>query len=346
MNQGLSDPCPSSTTSAHFGIKLYNCIVPIERITTHSEVNESGKMDQLKDRIQRSEELIKDLKEKLSASILDGSSKELKINEQNLQLEELRDMLVQKNEQIQLLEKHAEKAEEAFNQEKNKLKSAETSLHEIIVHASELRAEIQTKDNKIHDLQCQLKDANSEMVAKLQTIKNLELRGNDLEKKLPHLEDKIVDLENQMIAKDLTNKHLEEEKNQLSVKMKQFGILQEDSLQEKVLALDKASGDIETLANTINDLKDKNESLKKHFTNLANEIAQNAREKTHLTEKDRENSSDIEMTAIDDLENTIVLLSTESHQKDTLNIRDNCLFEHDTKDIKPFIKHEIKSQID
>ena len=274
-------------------------------------------------RIQRNEELIKDLEEKLSASALDSSSKELKINEQNLQLEELRNMLIKKSGQIQLQEKEAEK-------EKDKLISADISLQEIRVQALELRAEIQTKDNEIHDLQCQLKDANSEMVAKLQYIKELEIKCNDLEKTSSNVKDNISQHEDQLKIKDQNNQQLEDEKEKLIVKMKQMkrevrnkmGKLQ-DSLNEKVLELDKASKDNEVLNKTINDLKNthgierKNyseqlSSLNDQLAHLKNELAQQAKEqldlktKSVLIEKNIDNQNDpsneiIEIT-IDELE--------------------------------------------
>ena len=278
--------------------------------------NEHKRMKEMNDRIQRNEELIKDLEEKLSASTLDSSSKELKINEQNHQLEELRNMLVQKSEQIQLQEKEAEKAKEAFSQEKDKLKSAESSLQKIRVLASELRAEIKTKDNEIHDLQSQLRDANSEMVAKLQYIKELELKCNDLKKKSSNVETKISQHEDQLKIKDQNNQQLEDEKEKLIVKMKQMkrevrnkmGKLQ-DSLNEKVLELDKASKDNEVLNKTINDLKNthgierKNyseqlSSLNDQLAHLKNELAQQAKEqldlktKSVLIEKNIDNQND------------------------------------------------------
>ena len=157
-----------------------------------------------------------DLTEKLAGLTSENSRKESKITEQSA-------ILAKSKKHIQFLENQisknletSEMAIKAFKQEKDKLKS---NLRQSEVQASELRTDVQSKVEFIHNLETKVAELTNEVVTNVKANTQLELERNSLEKKYHNLEAKISDLESQSIVKDQMYRQLVTEKQE---KMKQF----------------------------------------------------------------------------------------------------------------------------
>ena len=150
-----------------------------------------------------------DLTEKLAGLTSENSRKESKITEQSA-------ILAKSKKHIQFLENQisknletSEMAIKAFKQEKDKLKS---NLRQSEVQASELRTDVQSKVEFIHNLETKVAELTNEVVTNVKANTQLELERNSLEKKCHSLEAKISDLESQSIVKDQMYRQLDTEK--------------------------------------------------------------------------------------------------------------------------------------
>ena len=280
-----------------------------------------SEMKDLKDRIQKREDLIEELTKKLAALTSDNSSKELKITEQSKLLAKSRKHIQCLENQISENLETSEMAIKALKQEKDTLKSNQQQWE---FQASELRTEVQNKVDFIRNLETKVAELTNEVVTKVNANTQLKLHHNELEKKSIILEAKISDLESHRIGKDQIYRQVVKKNQELELEVENL----QDKLKKIALDVAKANETIQVLVNTNSDLRDQHErdlksyndkclSMNNQICDLRKEIAQNTDEKACLNarnvkiEKDRCNLNDLNKKMTLDLENTKAQLETE-----------------------------------